>query len=140
MTFSIKVFWVFQLTLATAWWIVYPLLSPFSLSSNRSRCTTKRRATTSRKAFLWKTFSPSPRTFLLSFSFSHSQKEDKNGFCFTLELDEKNSTFYCLDENSRDEWVRSIASFCLLRMVTSDLSFSAERLQAFLLFLFLLIT
>ena len=63
---------------------------------------------------------------------SHAQKEDKNGYCFTLELDEKSSTFYCLDENSRDEWVRSIASFCLLRMVTSDLSFSAERLQAFL--------
>lgn len=66
------------------------------------------------------------------FFFSHAQKEDKNGYCFTLELDEKSSTFYCLDENSRDEWVRSIASFCLLRMVTSDLSFSAERLQAFL--------
>ena len=61
------------------------------------------------------------------FFFSHAQKEDKNGYCF-----EKSSTFYCLDENSRDEWVRSIASFCLLRMVTSDLSFSAERLQAFL--------
>ena len=64
-------------------------------------------------------------------SISHAQKEDKNGYCFTLELDEKSSTFYCLDENSRDEWVRSIASFCLLRMVTSDLNFSAERLQAF---------
>ena len=49
---------------------------------------------------------------------------------FTLELDEKNSTFYCVDENTRDEWVRSIASFCLLRMVTSDLNFSPERLQA----------
>lgn len=54
---------------------------------------------------------------------------DKNGFPFTLHNEEKDATMYCPDEPTRNDWVQTVATFCLLEMVSQNTQFNADRLR-----------
>lgn len=59
------------------------------------------------------------------------QEQDKNGFPFTLQIEEKDMTFYCSDDITREEWMKAISTFCLLEMVSTDNNYSHERMEKF---------
>ena len=61
------------------------------------------------------------------------QEVDKNGFPFTLHNEEKDATMYCPDEPTRNDWVQTVATFCLLEMVSQNTQFNADRLRGWCL-------